>query len=348
MKYTSTLKLILFSCFCAFLAVSCVKEGPMGPAGTDGKDGVDGQDGVDGVDGNITCLVCHTNENMNAVKSQFAVSLHASGGATARSSSNQCAPCHSHEGFLEMLLTGNDTTYAGFSHPTVMNCETCHSSHVSFDFVNDGQDYALRTVEPVNLMLYADPTKVIDYGNNSNLCVNCHQPRNSYPVPGSNGENTVKISSSRYGPHHGPQGTLIEGIGCWEYPGSTPYPGTKTSTHRNEGACTLCHMADYENNEGGHTWHASLESCKTCHTSATSFDVNGVQTEVQELFAQLHDALLERGAITASGSRVPGTFPLNIGGATWNYATILEDRSNGVHNPDYIIAVLKNSIEALN
>ena len=345
MKYKSLLKLFFLGFCCAVLATSCTKEGPMGPAGADGTNGTNGEDGQDG---NVTCLVCHTTANMTAVKEQYATSTHASGNATARSASNSCAPCHSHEGFLEMLTTGNDTTFAGFAHPTVMNCKTCHEGHVSFDFETDGQDYALRTVEPVNLMLYADPTKVIDYENNSNLCVNCHQPRNSYPVPGSNGETTVTVTSSRYGPHHGPQGTLVEGIGCWEPQGTTAYPGTKSATHRNAGACVLCHMSEYDNGEGGHTWNPSLESCTACHSSATNFDVNGFQTEIEELFTQLHNKLLEKGAITSSGSRVSGTYPLNVGGAMWNYATILEDRSNGVHNPKYIRAVLKNTLESLN
>jgi hypothetical protein len=347
MKYSSVFRIFLSGILLAFLASSCVKEGPMGLPGADGKDGINGINGTNGKDGNVTCLECHNLTNWNAVTDQYKTSLHAAGPTTVRSSSNQCAPCHSHEGFVEMLLTKKDTTYAGFSRPTVMNCETCHSSHKSFDFVSDGPDYALRTVGAVNLMLYTDPTKVIDYGNNSNLCVNCHQPRNSYPVPGSSGETTITIANNRYGPHHGAQGTILEGIGCWEYPGSTPYPGTKSSTHRNAGACIMCHMDDYENQKGGHTWKVTLASCKSCHSSATTFDVNGIQTEVTQLMAQLKTALQSKGALNTAGSPVAGTYPLAVAGSVWNYVTIVEDQSNGVHNPDYTIAVLKNSIQAL-
>ena len=53
MKYNSLLKLVLFGFICAFMATSCVKEGPMGPAGADGSDG---SDGAAGVDGKISCL----------------------------------------------------------------------------------------------------------------------------------------------------------------------------------------------------------------------------------------------------------------------------------------------------
>ena len=64
MKYNSFFKILLFGFICAFMATSCVKEGPMGPAGSNGADGSDGKDGVDG---QVTCLQCHSGTNMDAL-----------------------------------------------------------------------------------------------------------------------------------------------------------------------------------------------------------------------------------------------------------------------------------------
>lgn len=334
--------------------VSCVKEGPMGLPGADGTDGIDGKDGKDGT---ATCLVCHNTTTQNSILAQYKTSQHAAGAATARSTSNQCSVCHSHEGFLEHVVTGSDTTYAGVAHPTNIDCATCHSKHGTFDFSADGPDYALRTVASVDLMLYTDHVKKIDFGNTSNLCANCHQPRNSYRVPGEGGETTVSITSSRYGPHHGPQSTLVEGIGLYDIAGPSPIPGTKSHPHRT-GSCVGCHMGDFSNSTGGHTWNPSLASCKTCHSSATSFDVNGGKTRVAGLINDLKNALVAKGVMDATGNLTkpggktisasnPLVLPVKQAGAFWNYITLIEDRSTGIHNPKYIEAVLKNSIEAL-
>lgn len=340
--------------FVVFFMSSCVKEGPMGLSGADG---VDGKDGKDGKDGTAACLVCHNSTTKKAVLAQYDVSQHAAGSATARSTSNQCSVCHSHEGFVEHVQTGRDTTYAGVAHPTDIDCSTCHATHNTFDFAKDGQDYALRTVAAVDLMLYTDHVKKIDFGNSSNLCANCHQPRNSYRVPGEAGETTYSITSSRFGPHHGPQSTLVEGIGLYDVAGSMAIPGTKSHPHRN-GACVSCHMGDFKDNTGGHTWKASLNNCKTCHSTATSFDVNGGQTKIAGLMTNLKNALVAKGVLDATGAlnkvngktisaTNPMVLPVAQAGAYWNYITLVEDRSNGVHNPAYIEAVLKNSIEAL-
>ena len=44
---------------------------------------------------------------------------------------------------------------------------------------------------------------------------------------------------------------------------------------------------------------------------------------------------------------VEGTFPGIQVQAVWNYRTLLEDKSKGVHNPGYTKALLNNSIEVL-
>ena len=42
-----------------------------------------------------------------------------------------------------------------------------------------------------------------------------------------------------------------------------------------------------------------------------------------------------------------GLFDLKIAEAGWNFLFILEDKSGGIHNPDYAKSIIKNSIAAM-
>ena len=353
MKLREITRLLFVASLVLFIIPACVKEGPPGLDGADGNDGVNG---VDGADGNVACIVCHNEENMDAVESQFATSVHGTSViqyngqptyiyAGEGESRKECAMCHTHEGFVEWQFTERDSLTAALDAPTHINCETCHGGHVSFDFEADGQDYALRTTKPVKLLMFDDPNLQIDFGTESNLCVNCHQPRTASPQPDESGN--YFISSSHWGPHHGPQSTILEGIGGYEIAGSVEYPGTKSHPHRNNAGCTTCHMYEFEAGEGGHTFKPSIASCTQCHGEQDNFDIDGVQTEVEELIIELQAKLHNAGAVDEGGQLVPGTYPIVVAGAAYNYAMMEDDRSIGVHNPDYIIALLQNSIDAL-
>lgn len=322
------------------IAAGCTKEGPAGPAGQDGTDG------TDGVDGNASCIQCHTIEHMTAVEAQYAQSGHAAGNFVGYAGGRKsCAMCHSDEGFRETQHTGADTTAADIPIPTHIQCSTCHDFHQTLDFENDGPDYAMRTNGPVELVMFPDNPTTLDFNNNSNLCVNCHQPRT--PAPTGTGDFT--ITSTHWGPHHGPQGTMLQGIGGAEIGVGYPEPGS--STHTQVG-CIGCHMAEYQEGEdggvGGHTWHVSVAACTQCHEGATSTDINGKQTEIAGLLEDLKDALFTAGVVTEEGEPIVGTYPIVQAQAYYNYAGIMDDRSLGVHNPSYIKQLLTNSINAIN
>ncbi len=321
------------------VAAGCTKEGPAGPAG------VDGTDGTDGVDGNASCIQCHTIEYMNQVEAQYAMSGHAAGLMVDYAGGrNNCAMCHSDEGFRETQHTGMDTTATDIALPTHIQCSTCHDFHQTLDFENDGPDYAIRANGPVDLLMYrgSEPVVVLDYGNNSNLCVNCHQPRRADPEDDGTGNYT--ITSTFYGPHYGTQGTLFQGIGGAEIGVGYPEPGSSTHT---QVACTDCHMHEYADGEGGHTGKVPLAACTSCHEGATDFNINGKQTEVEDLMQQLKDKMVALGVYDEQGHPVPGTYPLTQVQAVYNYETIFADGSLGVHNPAYIKQLLTNSINAL-
>jgi hypothetical protein len=366
----------------SFIFFQCTSDYQAIP-GVDGTDGIDGIDGVDGIDGSnadaALCIDCHSSSHRDPIINAWADSGHGSGGSWARGTSTSCAQCHNNEGFID-YLSGNfyatDSATGDYLEdvngdliPTVnpngyavsnpISCTGCHTSHRSFDFENDGFDHAVRNIDPVKLDL--DPTLVLDFSNSadelglSNLCITCHQPRTSYPIPAGTAD--ITITSQRYGPHHGPQATLFEGVLGANIAGSTGYPGVASSTHRTGASCTSCHMGDSDDMaEGGHSWAPSLNACTTCHDTMTAIPsgIGGFATD----FQTLHDLLFNAGYISedgyvqgagggnASGSN-PLVVPVKTAQAIWNYKTIEEDKSNGLHNPAYTRALLKNSIEAL-
>ena len=195
----------------------------------------------------------------------------------------------------------------------------------------------------------------IDIGK-GNLCAECHQPMAPTAVPVVGGAD-VAVTSAYWGLHHGPQGTIMGGTGGYEISGSASYENSAHTTMVTDG-CPTCHMATpYGVQAGGHTmkmgyeYHGHLTpntaGCESCHSGIESFDVNGTQTEVEELLAELKVLLLAEELVDETDHTVPGTYSADNTGCLMNYLMCLEDRSDGVHNPKYVKALLTNSIEAL-
>jgi hypothetical protein len=72
---------------------------------------------------------------------------------------------------------------------------------------------------------------------------------------------------------------------------------------------------------------------------------------VEERLAELETALLGAGLLTKAEdgtvSVVPGTWDQATATALWNYGVIHEDASRGVHNPNYVNALLDAAFAAL-
>lgn len=387
-KYNFYFILLILGVFAFVLASSC--EGPMGLPGTDGVDGIDGIDGNDGtpgVAGNVTCLACHTGANILNKQNEFHQSVHSAGQIAVDYAGGRasCAKCHSSEGFIEFAETG--TVEENIATPSAWECKTCHSIHATFE----GTDYALRLADPISFIF--DNTVTADFGN-SNLCANCHQSRRSGPTdmggqfvdlngvdddgPGGVGDDdefeipagSFYISSTHYGPHHGAQANTLYGAGFAEIAGTEAYAAAGASGHMAEnGKCTGCHMADYGNGQGGHTFNAALDACTECHPGATTFDINGSQTAIETQLHELRDLLVAAGVIeqaveerfelnpetglietvTEVGEYHPvvGVYTKAQAEAFFNWIGLEEDRSLGAHNPNYVKALLTNTIEAL-
>jgi len=60
-------------------------------------------------------------------------------------------------------------------------------------------------------------------------------------------------------------------------------------------------------------------------------------------------ALIATGILLENGSTtVKGTYSAALAGACFDYKTVVEDRSKGIHNPGFTKALLKNAIEIAN
>jgi hypothetical protein len=250
------------------------------------------------------------------------------------------------------------------ANPAPIDCRTCHDIHET----GTDADWALTTTAAVVLDLGAE---TYDKGK-SNLCAECHQARTSYDIPVTAGlvSGKIEISSSRYGPHHGPQSGIMLGVLGAGISDSASVHYTLTTD-----GCVECHMSDaYGSQAGGHTWSMSYEyhgsdrglnaSCKECHTSATdipSYSFNRTTRPatnveaIEGLMADLKAQLILAGYINdsnsvlgASGSSASSSnkllLDLGEAEALWNYKTIQEDRSNGSHNPTYVKDMLAYAI----
>ena len=356
----------------------------------DGTDGADGLDGLDGVDVTATCIACHSNSHRDSISNAYNLSKH--GNQTIMFNGQQlaqytnrtfCAECHTNEGYIEFQETGAIQNIAAI--PTGISCTTCHSNHDTFDFENDGPDYALRN-DNLPVQLIVDSDYHIDYGNTSNNCVSCHQPRASGPT--DDGMGTFSITSSHWGPHHGPQSTMLEGIQGALIPGTLGYPGIASGTHRTGTSCVSCHMGETTDmSDGSHTMWPTENACVTCHSGGVPSEVSGFANDLVSLGNLLENVvgweyeyevdgngdLVEdmNGdpiiVLDASGDPVTievlgiihdghpnngsfgqgATFTILEAEAAWNYLFLVEDKSNGVHNPNYAKALVRNSVEAL-
>ena len=176
----SIFKLFLFSVIVAVMAASCTKEGPVGPAGPAGAQGAQGPQGpagpagADGEDGQgiNLCLDCHATDQFINVQAQFTTSVHSAGAIAVDYAGGRagCAPCHSHEQFVQTMQLGE--VLGDITNPSAWQCNTCHGIHESFS----SDDFALRVNSAVEV--YYDDTQTMDLGGNSNLCATKPEDQN--------------------------------------------------------------------------------------------------------------------------------------------------------------------------
>jgi nitrate reductase cytochrome c-type subunit len=359
-------KIGLFLTILTFIfAASCTKEGPQGPAGEDGINGIDGENGTAG------CVQCHTSdEDMQVKAHEWEVSGHVTGGHMTGyyASRDGCADCHSSQGFQTVVETGIWDNPAP-DRPLPANCYTCHKIHESYT----SEDWAFRVGDEIPLLSSGMSTNQ----TTANTCVQCHQSRIASPELDISGNEMVSITSSRYGPHHGPQGNMMAGVsntGAYELMGSMNYADSDHATDPNTN-CVSCHMASgagssgdfslggHSNNVATGSWDdesrvVNANGCIECHDQySDNAGITGFVAERRALnlasLDELKQALMDLGYINESNSvNASSSNPLQVttehAAAIYNYKFLIEDQSAMIHNPKYSKALLNNSLEALN
>ncbi len=200
-------------------------------------------------------------------------------------------------------------------------------------------------------------------------CMWCHRSRvdvTNYLTPTGNA-----ITSVYWGPHEGPQADLFTGVGGYEYAGNT----YGQSTHEQKLSCVDCHMVSVADNGGvpDHSFNPQLSACLGCHAGATSFNMSGYETDVQDALTATETWLNSAGLLTratvgpyvplttaqlgdgnwAQDLPVPGSGPegglltQDQAGAIYDYLLIARGGAYGVHNPKYIGELLYDSYLAL-
>ena len=310
------------------------------------------------------CAQCHAEEPYVVPAIEWSNSLHARTNVNRGSAS--CNACHSGIGFVELQVEGktSDDPTLDLNHAPI-GCATCHDPH---DATNAHQ---IRKVDDVTLGNGA----VVTEGGHGKLCMNCHKGRRNIDTYI---DENLGNPSSHFGPHHGPQTDMLVGENAYEYG-----QDIRSSAHvyAVDNACVTCHMPSVPRtvdgepnpvwtNAGGHTFWPTYdggtpddhsddvdltEACAGCHGPMDSFDiprddydgdgkVEGVQTEVAGLLNILAKAL---PPVDSEEIVVADEYTAKQLQGLFNYDYVLEDKSMGIHNPQYAVGLLKASIKDL-
>lgn len=281
--------------------------------------------------------------------------------------STGCAGCHTGQGFVNEMIRGEALVFPNMATPnnpanmiepelqSPIGCATCHDPHTAThpDEPNVGKSLQLRTSGEVT----APQGWTVDAGE-SKVCVMCHSNKRDVTYL----EQYLDQGQSR-GPHGNTQSDVFygEGVITWG-------ENFSDSPHKfllPEG-CINCHMVD-----GDHSWSMvasdgteKTETCMQtgCHsagtittfdrTSRSDFDgdgtIEGVGTEIEGLLEQLREVLPKKddGTLYTSGFNNAPLTVLELE-AYWNYNVINSDGSNGVHNTQFVVQVLKETISQL-
>jgi hypothetical protein len=284
--------------------------------------------------------------------------------------SGSCSKCHSATGlpfYLQEGVTASQPLSNG------MMCTTCHNAMPAFT------RYEVKTA------LFPSGAKLDTGDLNSNLCISCHQGRESTvsvntKIAGLDLD-TVSTKVTFSNVHYFAAGATLFGTqakGAYEYAGKT-YVGRFAHVSSFD-VCTECHET--------HTGEVKTDACATtfCHGTksvknirkdARDFDGDGNKTEglareIETLQAKLLAAIQDYAAnvakapIVYDGSANPYFFGDTNGNgqvdagevkyaswtprllqAAYNYQFVQKDPGAFAHNGKYIIQVLYDSIADL-
>jgi hypothetical protein len=312
------------------------------------------------------CAKCHDNGHYHVKAHEWESSGHANTWSRPASyAGGTCTSCHLGSGFiadvdqgLNASETGNFPAHADLENGVTQTCATCHDPH------NADNPHQLRFAGSVTLKATVPGQEgLVDYTADMGTAAMCAQCHNLRPGKDEAGK----------GIHHSHQTEMVLGIGGYHYPEESYSSGS----HRHmTNVCTDCHMASpprgSEKVLGSHSWrmhddndtpddkaddHFHTNGCVNCHGPLTNFDVNGAQTELEDMMVVLADLLPK---VKGNPNEV-ATFYNPAGGhgngeremtqaevnAGWNQRFVHDDGSKGAHNFVYARKLLADALKAV-
>jgi hypothetical protein len=275
----------------------------------------------------------------------------------------------------------SSATYVGSADVAQVYCTTCHAVTNANDPHKTGIPWSPGSfplqvaADGGSLFLEKSPAAGAVTGTNAGFfgpgdtCMWCHRSRvdiTNYLTPTGNA-----ITSVHWGPHEGPQADLFTGAGGYQY-ASQVYG---QSTHEQRLSCVDCHMLGVTTNSNvpDHSFNPQIAACVGCHAGATTYDVNGFESQIQAAMTQIETYFNSRGLLTRAtvppytpldpselgdgmwdqdqplpgGTFDGGLLTQDQAGALYNYILIARGGAYGVHNPKYIAQLAYDSYFAL-
>jgi len=355
--------------------------GPTGPAGPQGEagnvtcmechegDGIQalneefhrsahaaGAIAVDYAGGRASCAACHSHEGFLEYARTGTVA-----GDITDPSAWQCKTCHNiHDTFTgediafrlgdAVTLSSDGTTVVDEgNNNTCVNCHQARRAVTDYDNATEDKQYT-RTFTGADRETYLAHGAVGPQGSKTDdgttLTVVFDVPFATHAY----------ISSTHAGPHHGPQGNLWAGV---TGAGGVADGGIFDA---HSGGCVVCHMGP----ESGHSFAPEEGNCQVdgCHSSSKQDDLDAFLDDLivvgmalvdegavhfdQATFDDvLDDTKSEAKAYYAAFHPMYASLERDIFNAWWNFAFLLEDRSQGAHNPTYAADLLEQAEVAL-
>jgi hypothetical protein len=346
------LGVVVVAVFCVAALAGC--SGKDGTNGLNGTNGTNGTNGLPGPPGTAICFQCHTDDYTAAdfivpIETDYALSRHALTDTYQRSQAG-CSRCHTNEGYQKFVTDGGNVTINEGSH---IGCFTCHAPHTN-------QDFRLRKTGATVL----DVSGASYNKGPSNTCALCHQCRKASP---SIAAADSAITSSRWGPHHGTQASVLSGNAAYAFGGALAGDHPHNTGAGAANGCVDCHMAGVPTEilAGGHTFEVVTigtltvndVGCKVtgCHSSGTNM-TTAVATRKATFDAamqEIRNELRNRQWVNVGADSLSlvntahAPTAASDRGALWNYLLLEQDKSKGVHNPTYIDNILAATKTAL-
>ena len=308
------------------------------------------------------CGKCHEEQPYHRKNIQWKRSGHSEGIAFA-AEREDCAGCHSGYGFIKRTDVESKLSQStGFPQ---ISCQVCHDPHSA------GFEHQVRKMDAVTL----SNGETIEFGGEGKLCMNCHMSRRD-------AKTYVRDWKPFFGPHSSNQADMLAGTNAVDFGIRLP-----SSNHKGvvEDACVTCHMAPTpakgepgRDQIGEHTfamhWDGgtpddpsddvfNVAACRQCHGDITSFEdikakedydgdgvIESAEEEVEGLLEAIALLLPPIGepevALETDPRTNPNYTPVQLM-AGYNYLFVKEDGSNGIHNYQYAVNLLKVTHQAL-